>query len=428
MSSSRTAKPGTAPRQERFASSFDKGLLANLVAKRCREIRAPHDAQNARAVIWFLQWMSWQPDHWQAVAFEISKISRAKFQKRIRPDELESFCLDPHFFSDEILESVLAYRAECIAAQPATVETEISRRVVDALEYAQRNRCLVLVDGMARIGKSFSTRAWCQRSAGLVRYVQTPATNDDQSFFRAVALALGVSASLKLKAVELRSRVEETLAGSGLMLVLDEAHYLWPGYLRGYALPSRINFVMTQLVNQGVATAFIITPQFHQAQARIEKLTGWTSEQFLGRIGHLEKLPDRLERKDLLAVAGALLPDSDAKTLGAVAAYAELSQKHLASIESIATRAAWLAQKDRREIVTSGDVAKAVHESLRSDPALTQELSKLPTMKQSSAGSRRGSRARTALATRLADGDGNAERFSRLDVQSDVERFGFAKT
>jgi len=213
-----------------------------------------------------------------------------------------------------------------------------------------------------------------------------------------------------------------------LMLVLDEAHYLWPQYLRGYALPSRINFVTTQLANQGVATALIVTPQFHQAQARIERLTGWTSEQFLGRIGHLEKLPDRLERKDLMAVAGALLPDSDAKTLGAVAAYAELSQKHLASIESIATRAAWLAQKDGRAIVTSGDVAKAVHESLRSDPALARELNKGPTMKPSSAGNRRGSRERPALATRIAYGAGNAEIFSRLDVQPDVERFGFAKT
>jgi len=428
MSSTRTAKPGTAPRQERFASSFDKGLLANLVAKRCREIRAPHDAQNARAVIWFLQWMSWHPDHWQAVAFEILKISRAKFQKHISPDDLERFCLDPHFFSNEILEYVLAYRAAWIAARLATVQTEISRRVVDALEYAQRNRCLVLVDGVARIGKTFAARAWCEQSAGLVRYVQTPATNDESGFYRAIAKALGVSASLQLKAAELRARIEETLHGGDLMLVLDESHYCFPTNWQRYAMPSRVNWIMTALVNEGVPVALITTPQFHQAQARCEKLTGWTSEQFLGRIGHLEKLPDRLERKDLLAVAGALLPDSDAKTLGAVAAYAELSQKHLASIESIATRAAWLAQKDRREIVTSGDVAKAVHESLRSDPALTQELSKLPTMKQSSAGSRRGSRARTALATRLADGDGNAERFSRLDVQSDVERFGFAKT
>ncbi|HEY5232206.1 MAG TPA: AAA family ATPase [Verrucomicrobiae bacterium] len=398
------------------------------MAKRCREIRAPFDIEKMRAAIWFLQKLSWQPDHWQAGAFEISKISRAKFQKRISPDELERFCLDPHFFSDEILESVLAYRAEWIAARPATVQTEISRRVMDALEYAQRNRCLVLVDGLARIGKTFAARAWCERSAGLVRLVQTPASNDDQSFFRAIAKALGVSASLKLKAVELRARVEETLAGSGLMLVLDESHYCFPSNWQRYALPSRVNWIMTALVNEGVPVTLITTPQFLQAQARCEKLTGWTSEQFLGRIGHLEKLPDRLERKDLLAVAGALLPDSDAKTLGAVAAYAELSQKHLASIESIATRAAWLAQKDRREIVTSGDVAKAVHESLRSDPALARELNKAPTMKPSSAGNRRGSRARPALATRLADSDGNAERFSRLDVQPDVERFGFAKT
>ncbi|MEI9863614.1 MAG: hypothetical protein WDN00_03470 [Limisphaerales bacterium] len=57
MSSTRIAKPGTPFRQNRFASAYPSGLLANLVAKRCAQIEDPTE----REPIWFLQLLSWQP-------------------------------------------------------------------------------------------------------------------------------------------------------------------------------------------------------------------------------------------------------------------------------------------------------------------------------------------------------------------------------
>jgi hypothetical protein len=66
MSSTRHAQPGSPPRQERYASSFERGLLANLVAKRCERL----ESQAQRELIWFLQWASWGRDgmewvrHW----------------------------------------------------------------------------------------------------------------------------------------------------------------------------------------------------------------------------------------------------------------------------------------------------------------------------------------------------------------------------
>jgi len=52
MSNTRKADPGSSFRQERFASSpeFQRGLMANLVARRCELLSRAED----RDLFWFL--------------------------------------------------------------------------------------------------------------------------------------------------------------------------------------------------------------------------------------------------------------------------------------------------------------------------------------------------------------------------------------
>ena len=69
MSSTRKAKDATVYHQNRFASSpeFERGLAANLVAKRCSILDDAADIE----LIWFIQWRSWQPGSLRAVAKEL---------------------------------------------------------------------------------------------------------------------------------------------------------------------------------------------------------------------------------------------------------------------------------------------------------------------------------------------------------------------
>lgn len=231
-------------------------------------------------------------------------------------NEISDTCLNPARGLGEVWEALDNYRAKWISELPAQVETCIGKRVADALEYAQETRSLVLIDGPARIGKSFSARAWCERTAGLARYVQVPCSNDDAGFFRAIGRALGVSASLQLKASEIRNRIEDVLQSGDLMLVLDESQYAWSQSWQRYAMPMRVNWILQALVNFNVPVALVTTPIFYSAQKRVEDLTGWTSSQLIGRIGHVERLPDRLGRADLVKVAKALLPACDGATWG----------------------------------------------------------------------------------------------------------------
>jgi|CZKM01.1.fsa_nt_gi hypothetical protein len=390
MSSTRHAKEGSTLRQERFASSFEQGILANLVAKRCAAIEQPE----ARAAIWFVQWQSWLI----GTARFLHEMRRALKLPEVEPDSmhewiegLQTMCLNPRCTVDGWMDEdsygncapvytedwahLKSYRSKWISELPALTETSVSQRVFGALDYTRDARTLTLIDGPARIGKSFSARACCDRTAGLARYVQVPCSNDDIGFFRAIGRPLGVSASLQMKASEIRNRIEEVLQKGDLMLVLDESQYCWPQSWQRYAMPSRVNWILQALVNYSVPVALVTTPLFYTSQKRVEELTGWTSEQLIGRIGHVERLPNKLGRADLVKVAKALLPGGDGATWGALAAYADVSKKHLASIEAIAKRSAWLASQDGKQTATAAHVRRAMKESvIPSDTALAESL------------------------------------------------------
>lgn len=251
------------------------------------------------------------------------------------------------------------------------VRTELTRAVFDTLDYGLETRCMVVVEGLARTGKTFAASAWCDLHPGRVRYVQVPSTGDDIGFFRAVSEGLGSSSGSCLKATQMREKIEDTLRGGEIMVVFDEAHYLLPQRNLRYAIPNRLNWVMTALVNRGVPVALVTTPQFSRSQRAIEQKTGWASEQFIGRIGHWQRLPDRLSETDLQAISRHLLPNGDGKSIEALVAYAQASSKYLAGIESAARHARYLAAKAGRDTVSFLDVKDAIQGGvIPSDTAL----------------------------------------------------------
>ena len=384
MSSTRHAQPGKPLRQERFASSFEGGLLANLVAKRCAEM----EEGEGRATVWFLQWLSWQPGGLAAAEKTIyGGGDRRIVSKGTRADweGLKRVCLDPLAALDSNWGIATVLRKEWIMCSDLGAQTTISRRVFDALDYTRQARCLTLIDGPARIGKSFSAQKWCNRSAGIARYAEVPPSNDDIGFFRAIGRALGVSSSLQLKAAEIRSRIEEVLQVGDLMLVLDEAHYLWPQNWYRYAAPARVNWLMTAAANHGVAVALVTTPQFFKGQKQVEQLTKWNSEQFVGRIGHVERLPKELDFDDLVAVAKSMAPQCDRVTWRALAAFAKSSQARLGCMDAIIKRARWFARQDGRMEVSAREIRRVMKERVSS---FDNPFAKAADAKPSTAGAR----------------------------------------
>jgi hypothetical protein len=455
-------------RQERYCSSeeFNRGLMANLVARRCAVLERAED----RELILFLQYLShkagglaavakdllakypdriqtpamveigtkpgrnynadrvrkirgdlpWEEaaqfplkgdrfgddysaealldvindrhpaiDHDSPSSYPASKfveLCRSKADSELE-NHLREICLNPAsrldagpWYFPGLIDCLREFQTQWIAnRQQQTVTTELGAQVYDTLDYSLQSRRLVLIEGLARMGKTFAAQAWCEQHPGRARYVQVASTNDEIGFYRAVAKALGASINLNSKAQELRLRIEETLQAGHLAIVFDEAHYLWPNLIDARSLPSRMNWIMTALVNAGVPVAMISTPQFLKNQKAMETRTRWASEQFIGRIGHYQKLPDSLSENDLTKVAKALLPEGDAKAIETLVRYAQGSAKYLAGIESAVCRARYLASKDGRERVSFGDVKRAIKESvIPSDSALARALAEPP--------------------------------------------------
>jgi histone H3/H4 len=253
------------------------------------------------------------------------------------------------------------------------VVTAIGKKVHRCLDMAQKTRSLVVVNGVARIGKSFSARTWCEQRPGVARFVEVPPSNDDIGFFRAIARGLGLGNFLNYKAAEIRERVESVLITGQLLLVLDEAHRCWPQRNPRYGFPSRIEWIMS-MVNKNVPICTLTTPQFFSHQQRSES-TGWASEQFTGRITHHEQLATELSQADLETVARNVMPEAGDLDIAALVAYARSSAKYLAAIDSIAKSSRYLAEENGRAEVRRADIQQAMREGvIPSDRSLASAL------------------------------------------------------
>lgn len=347
---------------------------------------------------------------------------------------LKELCLNPAlslsadgnqfhlWYFQDIVGTLRRYKANWIAQRRAElVVTELGQKVYDTLDFAVETRCLTLIDGFARTGKTFAAKAWCDANPGRARYVQVPSTNDEMGFYRAIAKALGVSINLNSKAQELRQRIEEVLQRGHLAVVFDEAHYIWPNTNLRDAVPTRLTWIMTALVNYGVPVSLVTTPQFLRTQKAIERKSNWTSEQFIGRIGHYEKLPDSLAESDLNKVAAALLPEGDSRTREILVRYAQGSAKYLAGIESVVRRARYLAEKAGRSEVGKSDIKRAVQDSvIPSDSALASAIAEPEKKSRQRAGGRLQTSSRPVLED-AAGGDADAEHFTyRNNLESPV--------
>lgn len=460
----RRAKPGSPFRQERYCSSpeYQRGLMANLVAMRCRVL----DSAEHRELIWFYQWLSHRPggitsaveemvtlwperfsspiaeraiakgkmlseadvttvfeevaarldgastsmhdageekavfyarlyvtselrDHFEALAEAAqSAIDPMLIRQLFRdaalgviggaltslPDLIfKRICLDPAYrpdqwrawFVNDLAQLLFDYKEHVENRHAAcTVKTDIGHRIGEALGYSLETHGLVLIEGLERRGKTHATKAWCDERPGRARYISVPPSSDDIGFFRAIGQGLGLSLADSVKAVQLRDNIQETVRDRDLMLVFDNAHFLFPQTNYREAIPQRVTWVLTSLVDEGVPVALVTTPQFTLTQQMTAEKSRWRDQQLTGRIMHFERLPRELSEDDLRAVARVYLPHADAKSLKLLIRYAEGSDKYLQGIEALAKRALYLAKRRGEDRPSFEDLKQALESGI----------------------------------------------------------------
>jgi len=97
------------------------------------------------------------------------------------------------------------------SASSSLAQTEVVTSIWETLDFCLARRRQVRIEGVSGIGKTHATKAWCQAQTGTARYVEVPSSNDDRSFYVALAESLGIARGAAFNTQQVEIRVEEAL-------------------------------------------------------------------------------------------------------------------------------------------------------------------------------------------------------------------------
>jgi hypothetical protein len=309
------------------------------------------------------------------------------------PDHLTRLCLDPEidlatrdcsvdiddvagvWYFEDLLGALTRYRQHCAeSALTGLATTEISEQICETLDFCYRQRRMVLIEGVAGIGKSITIKAWCNRYPGLVRHVELPSSNDDRSFYAAIAGAVGVARGSAYNGQQIKLKVEEALRISGLFLVLDEAQFAWPQkYNRPQGVPVRMQWIKTAF-DEGTPIALVALPEFSDWQELYVKKTLWRDNQLIRRLNRTTRLAASHSKGDLIKIAKAIHPGGDEASWKLLAGCAlALPKKQASAISETFISATDIAQQNGRNQVTYEDIEAAIRfdfQPVETEPAI----------------------------------------------------------
>ncbi len=294
-------------------------------------------------------------------------------------DHLANICTSPKINSLGALVAPLRrlMNEESEAARGRIASTQTVRAVFDTLDRCASLGARVLMEGPSRTGKTTAARAWCETSCGLGRYIKTPPGNDQTSFFRAIATALGSADGTGYRANQMEDRIKLAVVKSGLVLVFDDAWQLWPQGDVRQSHPVRMNW-LAGLMDAGVSVALVTSPQWWDSHRSYIAQTGWAVDQFAGRISEIVELPAQLDEVDGVAVAASMLPHAGAKIWEALGCLAVASRRRLGALEAAVTEVLHVARMAGREVPTLADLGPIVERAMRTDSRLAAASDRPP--------------------------------------------------
>jgi DNA transposition AAA+ family ATPase len=268
------------------------------------------------------------------------------------------------YFRD-IIGALLEYRARHAKQVRENFHlTAIGNKIWETLGYALASRNMVLLDGLEGRGKTEAVKAWCEIHGGQARFVNLKGITNRTIAFREIAAALGITYAYGRTGPEMQARVEDVLARSKIMLVVDEAHFLFNQTRNMTARPELVDWIDTALCNRGVPVALVTTPQFIACMARAKNQVEWNFNQFRRRVKRWVKLPDKNGEADLAAVARKVFPDVSESALKKILGYALLSRRDLSAVGDVAGEVRAMRGSDDLRNVSAEEVHQAITEFL----------------------------------------------------------------
>jgi hypothetical protein len=162
----------------------------------------------------------------------------------------------------------------------------------------------------------------------------------------------------------MQARIEDVLNRSKLMLVLDEAHFVFNQSRRMYSRPELVDWIDTAICNRGVPIALVTTPQFIVCMTRVADQVDWNYRQFRRRVKRWEKLPAKNTEEDIKAVARSVFKKANAGMISKIVGYALLSKRDLSAVGDIADEVRVMLGTEDLSMATGDQVHRAIYDFL----------------------------------------------------------------
>jgi ABC-type dipeptide/oligopeptide/nickel transport system ATPase component len=391
----RRAPEGAPISYERYMSSPEFAAMRGIPGTAVAAKAQLYSEVRQRSLLFFLQSLSLKEGGLRGVARALLKTLPGYDEEQLAHLLIE-LCINPKFEftlgtpamseTGSLIDAVHDFQDRYEAKVKSDfVLTTIGKEVFETLDHCLDIGKMVVIEGDSGSGKTTAAEAWCAAHQGQARFVSLSGITHKTGFFQKLATAIGLAAS-KRKATDMQVKVEEFFRRTGLMLIIDEAHYLWPQHQRSHSNPELVDWVNTALVNQNVPVALICTDQFAKLKARAEKRTGWTSEQLEHRVKRYKKLSNTPTKQDLEAIAAKLLamrwntaqerwemggsvPQRD--FIKMIVGYALTCKMPIAAVSDTIMEARYQARKNNRGYIASVDLRSALlNYRIPSDAAL----------------------------------------------------------
>jgi hypothetical protein len=242
--------------------------------------------------------------------------------------------------------------------------TRVYEAVEDGSAFAFETGKPIQVDGQTRFGKSIAEETWCLAHPGRGRYVSVPCSNRHDDLLSKIAKAFGISSTGR----QMREEVTLVCQVFKVVIVLDEAHELFPTKFSKNTVPQRLNWIRLELFKHDVPVALVTTPQvWSTARQRFKETTGWVDEQFMGCIVKYPQIPDEITSEEMIAIGRLQMPYLSLSYIKLIAGRAKQCAQYLAYFEAVALNAAWIAKRAGRTEITIEDISKAMIEATPSE-------------------------------------------------------------
>lgn len=208
-----------------------------------------------------------------------------------------------------VIKSIKSYRR--LMASRASVQVAhftknpIYQRMAWALDYIFARGGCGLIIGEAGMGKTVCGKHWChENNDGRSVFIECLPVGGAKGLLRQICEKVGANQNASLPSM---LQMVARAFNKNRILVLDEAHQLLPGDMRGR--PIVLDMVRRIHDLSGCALALIATERFEHDMKR----TRYMFEQIIGRTGKPFTLPNEFSASDVLPLVKQFIPDPSDK-------------------------------------------------------------------------------------------------------------------